>query len=74
MTHRTAIPQYEVGFGRFRRLMDDLERDAPGLFLAGHFRDGISLGDCIASAECVAQRIGDYTVREKTRLSPSSGS
>src|SRR5438105_10807257 len=38
-----AIPQYEVGFGRFKTLMNELEDRAPGFFLAGHYRDGISL-------------------------------
>ena len=38
-----AIPQYNVGYGRYRELMADIERKAPGLFFAGHYRDGISL-------------------------------
>jgi oxygen-dependent protoporphyrinogen oxidase len=55
-----AIPQYEVGFGRFRALMDNLEAGAPGLFLAGHYRDGISLSDSLASGAHVAERLGAY--------------
>ena len=38
-----AIPQYNVGYGRFRELMTEIEGKAPGLFFAGHYRDGISL-------------------------------
>ena len=44
-----AIPQYNVGFGRFKDLMNDIETKAPGLFLAGHYRNGISLSDSILS-------------------------
>ena len=44
-----AIPQYNVGYGRYRELMNEIEGQAPGLFLAGHYRDGVSLGDSIVS-------------------------
>lgn len=59
-----AIPQYEVGFGRFKELMNDLEQKAPGLFMAGHYRDGISLGDSILSGHKVAERIRDFPASE----------
>ena len=52
------FPQYNVGYGRYRELMADLERQAPGLFLAGHYRDGISLSDSIVSGCNVAERVG----------------
>jgi len=52
-----AIPQYDVGFGRFRTLMKEIEEKAPRLFLAGHYRDGISLADSIVSAHQAAERI-----------------
>ena len=55
-----AIPQYEVGFGRFKNLMNEIEARAPGLFLAGHYRDGISLGDSIVSGDRAAERIRDF--------------
>ena len=55
-----AIPQYNLGYGRFRELMSDIEQKAPGLFLAGHYRDGISLSDTIVSGCKVADRVGDY--------------
>lgn len=57
-----AIPQYEVGYGRFKQLMAHLESRAPGLFFAGHYRDGISLGDSMASGNDVAERIQAYLV------------
>jgi len=52
-----AIPQYNVGYGRYRDLMAEVEAKAPGLFLAGHYRDGVSLGDSIVSGTNVAERV-----------------
>jgi oxygen-dependent protoporphyrinogen oxidase len=52
-----AIPQYNVGYGRYRALMTEIEQKAPGLLLAGSYRDGISLSDSIVSAATVAERV-----------------
>jgi oxygen-dependent protoporphyrinogen oxidase len=57
---RHAIPQYDVGYGRFKTLMDEIEANAPGLFLAGNYRDGISLGDSIVSGHKVAARVSQF--------------
>jgi oxygen-dependent protoporphyrinogen oxidase len=54
-----AIPQYNVGYGRYRDLMTEIEAKAPGLFLAGHYRDGISLSDTIVSGINVAERAAE---------------
>lgn len=42
-----SIPQYETGYSEIYSVFDDLEADNPGLHLAGNFRDGISVPDCI---------------------------
>ncbi len=55
-----AIPQYEVGFGKFRELMKEMETKAAGLFLAGNYRDGISLADSIVSGFNAAERVAAY--------------
>ena len=52
-----AIPQYNVGFASFKDLMSGIESRSPGLFLAGHAREGISLSDCIVSGGNAAARI-----------------
>lgn len=52
-----AIPQYVMGYGRFKELMDELERKNAGLVLAGTYRDGVSLGEAIASGESAAMRV-----------------
>ena len=59
-----AIPQYEVGYGRFKELMNRVESGCPGFFLAGHFRDGISLGDSIVSGHTAAERIQTFLGRD----------
>jgi oxygen-dependent protoporphyrinogen oxidase len=55
-----AIPQYNVGYGRYRELMTEAEAKAPGLFLAGHYRDGVSLSDSIVSGCKVAERVENF--------------
>ena len=52
-----AIPQYNVGYGKYRQLLTDLEAAAPGLFFAGHYRDGVSLGDSMVSGVNIAERV-----------------
>jgi oxygen-dependent protoporphyrinogen oxidase len=55
-----AIPQYVLGYGRFKEIADDVERRNPGLVLAGTYRDGVSLGDAIGSGEQAAGRIAEF--------------
>ena len=52
-----AIPQYNVGYGRFKDALAELERHAPGFFVAGNFRDGVSLSDCIVAGANMAERV-----------------
>jgi protoporphyrinogen/coproporphyrinogen III oxidase len=52
-----AIPQYNVGYGKFKDLMSEIEDKAAGLFFAGHFRDGVSLGDSIVSGCNIVERV-----------------
>lgn len=58
--YRRAIPQYNVGYGKFKQLLNDIESSARGLFFAGHFRDGISLGDSIVSGTNAAGRVENF--------------
>jgi oxygen-dependent protoporphyrinogen oxidase len=52
-----AIPQYEVGHGRFVKLGQALERELPRLHLAGSFLHGVSLADCVANGTALAERL-----------------
>jgi protoporphyrinogen/coproporphyrinogen III oxidase len=54
-----AIPQYVLGYGRFKEIAHDVERRNPGLVLAGTYRDGVSIGDAISSGEQAAARIAE---------------
>jgi oxygen-dependent protoporphyrinogen oxidase len=51
-----AIPQYNVGYGKFKDLLNEIESKAHRLFFAGSFREGISLGDSIVSGVNIAER------------------
>jgi len=55
--HPRAIPQYNVGYGRYRDLMTNLETQMPGLLFAGQYRDGVSLGDSMVSGCNIAARV-----------------
>ncbi len=51
-----AIPQYTLGYGRFKDMMDEIERRNPGFHLAGTYRDGVSLSDAISAGDQAAIR------------------
>lgn len=48
-----AIPQYNVGYIEHERYFDQFEVNNPGLIIAGNYRGGISVGDCIKNSEVV---------------------
>jgi len=45
-----AIPQYKLGYGKKLEKIRQIEKDHPGLKLAGNYRTGISLTYCIEAA------------------------
>jgi oxygen-dependent protoporphyrinogen oxidase len=59
-----AIPQYVLGYGRFKEIADEVERRNAGLVLAGTYRDGVALGDAIASAERAVGRVAEFLSTE----------
>ena len=62
-----AIPQYNTGYGRYRQWMNETEDKAAGLFFAGHYRDGVSLGDSIVSGCNITERVADFLTTDKHR-------
>ncbi len=54
-----AIPQYNVGYGKYRDLLTGLESANSHLFFAGCYRDGVSLGDSIVSGANIAERVAN---------------
>lgn len=52
-----AIPQYETGYNRVKARIEELEAELPSFFMAGNYRQGISVGDAATSGATVAHRI-----------------
>ena len=51
-----AIPQYNLGYGRYLRAIESCENKHAGLLIGGHVRDGISLTNCISAGNRLAER------------------
>lgn len=58
--YERAIPQLEVGHGRFLRLVDTVETSSPGLFFAGNYRGETSLAGAIRNGTTAAERLQAY--------------
>jgi oxygen-dependent protoporphyrinogen oxidase len=55
-----AIPQYQPGHETIISRIEQFEQANPGLFISGNFRGGISVADCIRSADRCASQIIDF--------------
>jgi len=55
-----AIPQYTLGYQRFKDAIAATESAAPGLFIGGNSRDGISVGQCIESGRRLAKAVESF--------------
>lgn len=54
-----AIPQYTMGYRKIQEMFDSLETEFPGLYFAGNWRRGISIGDSVlGSFETVQKLLG----------------
>ncbi|MEA2564638.1 MAG: protoporphyrinogen/coproporphyrinogen oxidase [Acidobacteriota bacterium] len=52
-----AIPQYELGHGRFLDMAHEAESALPGLRIGGNFLRGVSVPDCIRNATALAEEL-----------------
>jgi len=52
-----SIPQYEIGHQLKIDALAKFEESVPGIVLAGNFRGGISVGDCIQNAHEIAKTL-----------------
>lgn len=52
-----AIPQYELGHGRFVERAAEIERTLPGLRIGGSFLRGVSVADCVKNATALADEL-----------------
>ena len=65
-----ALPQYNLGHGEIVRSLAELCGATPGLFLAGNYLAGPSMGACVEQANDVASRVAKF-IRGKERADPS---
>ena len=54
-----AIPQYDLGHRERLSTVDAAERALPGLFFCANYRGGVSVGDCIKSADAMATAVAE---------------
>jgi protoporphyrinogen/coproporphyrinogen III oxidase len=52
--HARAIPQYTLDYDRYQAACAKVEASAPGLYIGGNCRDGVSLPACLASGRRLA--------------------
>lgn len=52
-----GIPQYNVGFQHFKNVCSAVEAGAPGLYIGGNCRDGVSLAACLESGRKLASAV-----------------
>jgi len=55
-----AIPQYALGHIERLRAVEEAERALPGLFACANYRGGVSVGDCIKSADAAAAAVARF--------------
>lgn len=60
-----AIPQYHTGFDRYLSIMDEIERAAPGLFLFGNYRGGVSVPERLSAGLENARKV-ELFLKEST--------
>lgn len=58
-----AIPQYLLGYQEVKDAVARTEAEHPGLYLAGNYHLGVSVGDCVANGVLTAERVASYLGR-----------
>lgn len=58
--HQKALPQYNLGHGHVVRAMRDAERSVAGLYFAGNYLEGPSVGKCVECAFETADGVRSY--------------
>ncbi len=55
-----AIPQYKVNHYKIIEEIEKFEEKNPGIFIAGNFRGGISVADCVKQSKENEEKIGNF--------------
>ncbi len=58
--HAKALPQYNLGHGHVVRAIRDAEGAIPGLYFAGNYLEGPSIGKCVEQGFRTAEVISGY--------------
>jgi len=58
-----AIPQYNIGHAARISRLEQAEHALPGLFFCANYRGGVSVGDCIKSADRTAGAVRNFLGR-----------
>lgn len=58
-----AIPQYNLGYYKTIEAIERFEQNFPGAFVCSNYRGGISVGDCVMSADKTVRNILDYIIK-----------
>jgi len=69
-----ALPQYNLGHGKILERLAQLAANQPGLFFAGNYWGGPSIGACVKQAQTAAAAVSNYltSIGELTSAAPSS--
>ena len=52
-----AIPQFNIGYGRFLEIIDKVEKNNPTLHITGSYRTGVAVGKCLLAGLKTAEEI-----------------
>ncbi len=55
-----GLPQYNLGHGKILERLSQLAANQPGLFFAGNYWGGPSIGACVKQAQTAAAAVSDY--------------
>jgi oxygen-dependent protoporphyrinogen oxidase len=55
-----ALPQYNLGYGRIIDGLKKLCEETPGVFLAGNYLSGPSVGSCVEQSNAVADEVARF--------------
>jgi oxygen-dependent protoporphyrinogen oxidase len=58
--HPKALPQYNLGHGHTVEMIRESERGIPGLYFAGNYLEGPSIGKCVDRGSQVAESARAY--------------
>ena len=61
--HLKALPQYNLGHLHAVEAIRDAQRTAPGVFFAGNYLEGPSVGKCVENGFRTAEAVSDYVKR-----------